>query len=176
MGPRQVISPEDMPAIGRSKATKMTRAVVSSERFRSPTGGSSFTASANFRMRRTSSSMSCASHVFEDGAADPLARRVHQVGHGPALRGDDGLAHAAVGGTSPAFHQAEAFELGDLTADGRVIAPDAVGQLHDADRAEPLDATSNGNSARSSGIPASLISASSRCGRFMALTMSSTAP
>ena len=30
--------------------------------------------------------------------------------------------------------------FGDLTADGGVIAPDAVGELHDADRPEPLDA------------------------------------
>ena len=76
---------------------------------------------------------------LEDRAADPVARRVDALGHGPALRGDDGLAHAPIGGVPLALDEAEAFELGDLAADRRVIAPDAVGELHNADRAEPLD-------------------------------------
>ena len=38
-----------------------------------------------------------------------------------------------------AFDEAKAVELGDLAADGGVIAPDAVGELDNADRAESFD-------------------------------------
>jgi hypothetical protein len=38
-----------------------------------------------------------------------------------------------------AFNKAEAFQLGNLTADGRVIAPDSLGEIDDANRAPPLD-------------------------------------
>ena len=40
--------------------------------------------------------------------------------------------------------EAQAFELGELTADGRVVAVHAGGEFDDADRAEALDADQQG--------------------------------
>jgi len=75
----------------------------------------------------------------KDGVAHPLARRVNELGHGLALGRGHRLAHAAIGGARPTPRQAEAFKLRHLTADGRVVASDAAGELDDADRTEPLD-------------------------------------
>ena len=66
---------------------------------------------------------------LEDGADNLFARDVDTVGHRPAFRGDDGLAHAAVGGACPTLRETQAFELRHLTAAGGVVAPDPVGQL-----------------------------------------------
>lgn len=38
-----------------------------------------------------------------------------------------------------ALDEAEALELGDLAADRRVVAPNAIGELHNPDGAKPLD-------------------------------------
>ncbi len=86
-----------------------------------PADGSCDTASANFRIRRTSSSISRVSHVAKMPRADPLARGIDQGGHRLAFRGDKRFTHPAIGGAAPALHQIEIFELGDLAADGGVI-------------------------------------------------------
>ena len=96
-------------------------------------------ASASRRIRRTELVDVARLPCREDGAADALARRVDAIGHRLAFGGDDGLARAAVGRALAAGDEAEALELGHLTAHGRVVAPDAVGHIDDADRPEALD-------------------------------------
>jgi hypothetical protein len=96
-------------------------------------------ASANLRIRRTSSSMSCASQVSK--IARPIRRARRRPGRSsPCPLGVMTASRTRRSAALPGAHEAEAFQLGDLAADGGVVAPDAVGQLDDADRAEPLDA------------------------------------
>jgi 2-polyprenyl-6-methoxyphenol hydroxylase-like FAD-dependent oxidoreductase len=76
----------------------------------------------------------------ENRPADPLARRVHRIGHGFALRRHDRFAHATVGAACLSLDKTEALQFGDLPTDGRVVAPDAVGEIDHPDRAPPLDA------------------------------------
>ncbi len=84
--------------------------------------------------------MSCASQVSK--IARPIRSRAASTRSVIAL--PFGVIAASRTRRSAAFpralHQTEAFELCDLAADGGVIAPHTVGHLHDADRAETLDA------------------------------------
>ena len=82
--------------------------------------------------------MSCALQLSRIDATYSVAGRVNQLGHRLALRRDDRVAHPAVGVIVPALDQAEAFQSSDLAADRRVVAPDTVSELHDADRPESL--------------------------------------
>ena len=82
--------------------------------------------------------MSRASHVLK--IARPIRSRAASTRSVMALPfGDTTASRTRRSAAFPALDEAEAFELGDLAADRRVIAPDAVGELHNADRAEPLD-------------------------------------
>ena len=133
--------------------------------------------SANLRMSRTSSSTSVRPNGRRSRGPSVSRAVIQSVGHRLALRrrrslrGRDGRRRS--GWRSD---QAEAFQLGDLPADRGVVASDAVGEIDHADRPSRSITTSSGNSARSSDIPASRTIASSRCGRFMTLTMSINAP
>jgi hypothetical protein len=52
--------------------------------------------------------------------------------------------HAPIRGAGLAFDEAKAFKLGDMAADRGVVAPDAVSELDNPDRAEPFDGNQQG--------------------------------
>src|SRR5690606_41203943 len=54
------------------------------------------------------------------------------------------LALAAVVGTFLALDQAQTLEFGDLSTDGRMVAPGSLGELHHTNWAEPLNADQDG--------------------------------
>jgi hypothetical protein len=61
------------------------------------------------------------------------------VCHGFALRCHEGLADPTIRGGGMALDKAEAFQLRNLPANGRVIATNPVSEIDDADGASPSD-------------------------------------
>jgi predicted O-methyltransferase YrrM len=82
--------------------------------------------------------------IAEDRAKHSLPRGVDAPAHRPAFGRHDGAASAAVVGAFDAHDEAQAFELGELTADGRVVAVHAGGEFDNTNRAEALDADQQG--------------------------------
>jgi len=80
----------------------------------------------------------------ENGPYDPLARLIDAIGHRFSLFGDDSLAKAAVYRVLLPADQSKPLHLRNLTADGGVVAPDAIGQFDDADGAEPFHQNQQG--------------------------------
>ncbi len=60
--------------------------------------------------------------IRENRLAHALTCRIDAIGHRLALGRDDGLARSSVHRTFPPFHQTQAFQFGDLAADGGVVA------------------------------------------------------
>jgi hypothetical protein len=75
----------------------------------------------------------------EHRSGEPFACLVDGIGHGFALRRHGGLTDPAIGRGGLTLDKTDAFQLCDLTADRRVIAPDPVGEIDDSDRASPFD-------------------------------------
>jgi len=75
----------------------------------------------------------------EDLPADPLTCGIQPVRHVLALRRNGRLTDAAVLRVTATRDQLHRSQLGHLTADGRVIPAQAIGQLNHPDRPYPFD-------------------------------------
>src|ERR1700722_3773999 len=77
--------------------------------------------------------------VSEHLSGQSLARLVQSDRHRASLSGDHRPTDALVGFGGMTADKPETFKLCHLTADGRVIPPGQLGQLHHADRAMTLN-------------------------------------
>ena len=75
----------------------------------------------------------------EDGRKQFIARHIDRAGHGESRRRDDDFANSTIHGASPSRSKTQAFQFGDLPADGRVVAAREIREFDDADRPAAFD-------------------------------------